>query len=189
MNLSLRRYQQVSRLCIILKMECYTYSQELCVTFDTFYRASPDRESTGTILFAPIFRIAFVPSSSAVSFAPDISVSSSSFFSHLALCLLLSSLFFLACLRSTKMRSCPPTTPSRRTACVDLVAGDPLAYHLLFLSLSFSFFFSLSQVRKEGKTKVARGMVSCPLWGGCNRDVLGGGFVFLTGFLVVTLVK
>lgn len=80
------------------------------------------------------------------------------------------SLSLLACLRFTKMRSCPPTTPSRRTACVDLVAS-PLRLPLL-LSLSLSPSPSLSSCRRwERKEKRrSRCKVPWPPRGGCTPD-------------------
>lgn len=145
--------------------------------FDIFFRTSPDRKPTGS--FSPQF------SESLSCHRPHSHSSHSTFRSRFPLSSYLSSFslslflsFLKACLRSTKMRSCPPTTPSRRTAsCVDLVAV-PFVRHLL----------SLPAVgEKEGKNEGREAQFHGLLLGVAVLPMLGGGFEFLAGFLIVIL--
>lgn len=121
---------QLYRNCIILNARCYT---------------SPDKSSWLLILFLELLitqslQVAYLSAQFPESLSchhPRAYLSRPTFRSFLfhSTPLYVSfslSISFLACLRSTKMRSCPPTTPSRRTACVDLVASPP--------PLSFSLF-------------------------------------------------
>lgn len=169
---------------IILNTQCYTSLDKSAWLLILFYNFWSHRALTGSKPFAPISRIAFMPSSSGpVSRARCFDLFSSSSF---ILLLFMSPLFlslsisFFACLRSTKMRSCPPTTPSRRTACVDLVAGPlrpppPLSHPAV----------GEKERKNEGRDARFHGLPGR----GCTLDARWRLRVLGSGFLIVTLVK